>query len=196
LDQYDIERAKTKFGFPKDKLAPTKSASESADIVGVSASTVKASSGHSKNPANPTTNQPLGSAFNATPASVDTTKPVISQTRSGHSVPKQAARVSLGPTQPPLTATQGLQSSSLFQLSAFAASSKNPVVVNTAKMAVEKITHDENVPPIDFDALDAARPGTSSGIPPSTVGKRNYEALRNHNQQARTMHNLNPYAPS
>jgi hypothetical protein len=63
-------------------------------------------------------------------------------------------------------------------------------------MAVEKTNHDENVPPIDFDALDAARPGTSSGISPSTLGKRKFEAPSNHNQQARTMPNLNPYAPS
>lgn len=196
LDQYDIERAKTKFGFPKDNAVPTKCTSEIAESVGLSvgsapASAIKASSSYPTNPPPPKANQPPVPAFNATPANVNATKPVVSQTPNAHNVTKQVGSgIALGTKQPPPTATQGLQSSTLFQLSTFAAGGKN------AKMAVENVTHDENVPPIDFDALDAARPSTSSGIALSNLGKRKFEATGNHNQQARTMPNLNPYASS
>lgn len=193
LDQYDIERAKTKFGFPKDIAVPTKSTSELAESVGLSvgtipASAIKASSGYLMNPLPLKVNQPPVPAFNATPVSVNGSKPIVSQTPSA--TKHVGNGMALDTKQPPPTPTQGLHSSSLFLLSTFAAGSKN------AKMAVENVTHDENVPPIDFDALDAVRPSTSSGVAPSNIGKRKFEATGNQNQQARTTPNLNPYASS
>ena len=196
LDQYDIERAKTKFGFPKDNAVPTKSASELAESMSlpvgtVSASAIKVSSGHPINSLPLKANQPPVPAFHATPTNVNASKPIVSQTPSSHSVTKQVGTgMAMGTKQPPPTPTQGLQSSSLFHLSTFAVDGKN------VKIAVDNATHNENIPPIDFDALDAVRPSTSSGIAFSNLGKRKFEAIGNQNQQARTMTSLNPYAPS
>lgn len=252
MDQYDIQRAKTKFGFPKDRAAPAKSVADLAASVGLTmidnipASAIKAGAS-AKHPA-PTKPKAPVPPFNSnasstnvnttatktttnphvaqtpgvhnplvsqqTPSVPSAAKPVFSAERSGKApvaqqqAPPFAGRVRPPPPfasreqPPPPTSTQGLQSSSLFKLSQFAAGNNTaPVQTEAAKPA-----HDENIPPIDFDALDRERPSTSTGHKPPAVGaliapsnagnKRALEVTESQSSRARKAPNVNPYRAS
>ena len=257
LDQYEIQRAKTKFGFPKDQAVATKSDKELAANMGVTidnipASAVKAGGPATKHPeptkpkapvppfnsnaasmsvnaaaaktmnphasqtpktVNPRVSQTPG-VYNAgkhvsiTPGVPSTSKSVVSAERSrapdAPQVPSFAGREQ--PPQstashPPPTATQVLQSSALFKLSTFTAG-KNTMQSGPMPAA----TFDENIPPIDFDALDRERPSTSTGHKQPAIGalqghfsagKRSLdEVTESQSYQARKIPNLNPYLSS
>jgi hypothetical protein len=242
LDQYDIQRAKTKFGFPKDRAAAAKSEAGVAATSNIPASAIKQAAGTpSVNNSKPKAPVPSfhGNAASANAHVTKTAKPLITQTpsvsnpRASHqtpSVPNAASAAKPvvtaersvkppGPQQqqappfasrerpqppfasrgqpPPPTSTQGLQSSSLFKLQQYAAGNNTAVVQSEAKPA-----HDENIPPIDFDALDRERPNTSMGREGPGVGalsgaKRPLEATaESQSSQARKASNLNPYRAS
>jgi hypothetical protein len=260
LDQYDIQRAKTKFGFPKDQVVAAKSntelaASVSLTIDNIPASAVKADGGptakhpaptkpkapvppFNSNTASTQTNAAATKAMNPlvsqtpkatnplvsqtpnvyntgkpgvgatnplvskTPGVPSTARPVVSAERSVKVPDAQRAPPFAGrewPPQPsasqppPPTATQGLQESALFKLSAFTAG-------NNTTQSGSVPAHDENIPPIDFDALDRERPSTSTGnklpsalMGTSSTGKRSLETTESQSSQARKTPNLNPY---